>query len=396
MRVVGVVIAILVLGTGAWFGYRTFLASPEVDPFILQPLQRGNIVQTVSATGTVEPLVKVIVGTQVSGSIDRWFADFNDHVTENFVLAKINADRFLTALEQAKADLAIAEAKEEELRVRHEDAQRELNRVRPLFEQHIASENEHLIAKTEAAAALAALKGATASVEAAQARVNAADVDLQHTIIRSPIDGVVISRNIDVGQTVAASFQTPELFIIANDLTHMQVYANLAESDVGLIAEGMPADFRVDAYPSRTFKGIVRQIRYNATVVDGVVTYVTLIEVSNEDLALRPGMTANVTFEVAKAENVLRIPTAALRFNPAPPAAAGPSPSSQKRFGGPTVYTLVEGRPHPVRVEVGLSDGSYTELVRGDLTEGAEIIVERNWQAASGRRADVTRLMPRS
>jgi HlyD family secretion protein len=387
--------AVLVLAGGGWLGYTKLLATDAQDAFVLHTIGRGDIVQTVSATGTVEPLIKVIVGSQVSGTIEKWYADFNAKVTQGFILAEIDPPRFQTAYEQAKADLALAKAKEKELLVRAKDAKREERRIATLFEQNNASDNEWLVAQATADAAQAAYEGAIASVEAAGARVNSTKVDLDNTVIRSPIDGVVISRNIDAGQTVAASFQTPELFLIANDLSHMQVNANVSEADIGLIAERMPAQFRVDAYPARTFSGVISQIRYNASVVDGVVTYVTLIEVPNEDLVLRPGMTANVTFQVAKAENVIRVPNAALRFDPAPPDPTRPPGAARKRPRTPTVYVSDQGRPQPREIKIGLSDGAFTELLAGDLAEGTPVIVERNWRAGSGRKPDMTQSLRR-
>jgi HlyD family secretion protein len=395
MRAVGSIVVIIAVGAGGWFGYSSLFGSEKRETFIVQPLDRGDIVQTVSATGTVEPLVKVVVGTQVSGTIQKWYADFNAKVTQDFVLAEIDPVRFKTAYDQAKADFALAKAKEEELKVRAKDADRELRRIQALYEQSNASENELLLAKTAADAAKAVFDGAVASVASSEARMNSVKVDLDNTFIRSPIDGVVISRDIDVGQTVAASFQTPQLFLIANDLSRMQVNANVSEADIGLISEGMPAQFRVDAYPSRTFSGTISQIRYNATVLDGVVTYVTLIEVHNDDLVLRPGMTANVTFQVAKAENVLRLPNAALRFDPAPPEPTGGASKPRKKARVPTVYVLEDNLPKPKEVKVGLSDGAFTQLVGGDLTEGVKIITERSYRGAGGRRPDMTQNLRR-
>lgn len=279
--------------------------------------------------------------------------------------------------------------------MRFKDAQREADRIRKLSETNTASENEFLVAQAAAEAAEAVWHGAQASVNAAQALLNAATVDLDRTIIRSPIDGVVISRTIDVGQTVAASLQAPELFLIANELERMQVNANVAESDVGLIQEGKHAHFRVDAYPDRDFTGTISQIRYNATIVDAVVTYVTLIEADNDDLALRPGMTANVTFEVAKAEKAVRIPNSALRFSPIPPDASGRSAKTSGMAPSPTVWVLdAKGEPQAVQVDTGLSDGTYTELVGSALAEGDKVITERNWRGGrGGGRPDPSRTM---
>jgi HlyD family secretion protein len=393
MKVLGIILAMTAIGTGGWVGYNKYFAEKPADAFVLKKLDRGDIVQTVSATGTIEPVTKVIVGSQVSGNIKKWYADFNAKVTTGFVLAELDPDRFQTSFNQAKAELLTAKAREEEARVKHKDAQRERKRIESLMDKNNASENEFLVAQAAEDGAEASWHATQAGIEAAQAFLNSTKVDLDRTIIRSPIDGVVIARNIDVGQTVAASLQAPELFVIANDLTHMQVNANVAESDVGLIAEGRPASFRVDAYPNRTFTGTISQIRYNATIVDAVVTYVTLIEVKNDDYALRPGMTANVIFEVAKVANVVRIPTSALRFNPNPPEAASASQGNRRGPRIPTVYIMDQSNPKPLEVRLGLSDGAYSELVGGDLREGSAVITERSWRGRDPGRADPMRSM---
>lgn len=386
MKGLGILIALTALGGSAWWGYSHFLGGDGEGLYIIKELEKGRIVRTVSATGTIEPVTKVIVGSQVSGNIKKWYADFNDQVTEGFVLAELEPDRFITAHNQAKAELAIARAREEESRVRYEDAERERKRIAGLLERATASDNELKVAAANANAAEAAWHASQAEVEAAEARLNAAAVDLDRTIIRSPIDGVVISRTIDVGQTVAASLQAPELFLIANNLTHMQVNANVAESDVGLIRENMPARFTVDAHPDRTFHGVITQIRYNPTILDGVVTYVTLIDVKNDDLALRPGMTANVTFEVAAVDDVIRVPTAAVRFSPRPLNEKPPAHLLAGSTKKSTVWIPGNGEPQPVEIELGLSDGTYSALVAGPLNVGDGVIVDRNWLAGSRRR----------
>ncbi|MFQ5501260.1 MAG: efflux RND transporter periplasmic adaptor subunit [Phycisphaerae bacterium] len=379
MKTISAIGIIALVGGGGWFGYDKFFSDPDSGGFISMPLKRGEVVKTVSATGTIEPLVKVIVGSEVSGNIRKWYADFNATVTEGFILAEIDPERFQTAFDQASADLALAQAREEEARVRYQDALRERKRIQGLFEQHNASENELHVAQAEEDAVRAAWHGTQAGVKASEAALSGAKVDLERTVIRSPIDGVVISRNIEDGQTVAASLQAPELFLIANDLRRMQVNANVSESDIGLIHEGKPAHFRVDAYPNQTYQGIISQIRYNATDVDGVVTYITLIEVQNDDLSLRPGMTANVTFEVARTDNVICIPNAALRFNPDPPTVGGPMGSKKKGPRKPTVYVEVNGKPVKKEISIGLSNGSVTALTSDNLQEGDPVIIERNW-----------------
>jgi len=386
---------VLIVGAAAsWLGYSKYFNEDKGEAFVTKPLDRGDIIQTVSATGTIDPVTKVIVSSQISGNITKWYADFNDKVTENFVLADIDPERYVRVRNQLQAELALAKAKEEESLVRYKDAKRESDRLAPLLKTEMASENEALVAKAAADAALATWHGAQASVKSAEAALGAAEVDLSRTKIRSPIDGVVISRSIDIGQTVAASLAAPELFTIANNLVKMQVNANVAESDVGLIKEGEPATFRVDAYPNRVFSGTIAQIRYNATTLDNVVTYITVIAVSNDDLALRPGMTANVTFEVGKAKNVLRIPNAALRFTPVPP---DPTQAMQGRRTSklPTVWVLSEGEPKPVEVKTGMSDGAYTQLLDESLSEGAQVITERSWKGRNSNRADASAAMRR-
>jgi len=392
MRFLGIILTLAALGGGGYYGYQKWKGDDAGSEFVTVKLARGDITKTVSATGTVEPLVKVVIGSQVSGQIMKWFTDFNAPVTAGMIMAELDPQRFVSARDQALADLAIAKAGEEEARVRHKDLERERDRIVRLRATQTASENEQLVAQAAADAAHAAWMGAKARVESAEALLRAVEVDLDRTTIRAPMDGVVISRDIDVGQTVAASLQAPTLFTIANDLSNMQVNANVSEADIGLIKEGMSSSFTVDAYPTRTFHGTISQIRYNATVLDSVVTYVTLIQVKNEDLALRPGMTANVTFEVAKAEDVVKLPNAALRFNPAPPQPNQPPVSTQKSTG-PTIYRLVNGRPKAVSVKIGLSDGTSTELVQGEIREGDEVVTDRDWTAGGRRRPDMAQSM---
>ncbi|MEK6643698.1 MAG: efflux RND transporter periplasmic adaptor subunit [Planctomycetota bacterium] len=392
MKIPGILLTILVGISASWAGYSKYYGANTEDAFVTKALDKGDIVQTVSATGTVEPVTKVIISSQISGNIISWHADFNAKVAEGFVLAEIEADRYVRIRNQSQAELALAKAREEEAIVRYKDAQRESHRIESLRETSNASDNEMLVAKAAEEAALALWHGSQASVKSAEAGLGAAEVDLGRTKIRSPINGVVISRSIDVGQTVAASLQAPELFIIANDLAKMQVNANVAESDVGLIKESGKASFRVDAYPGRVFTGVISQIRYNPTILDNVVTYVTVISVNNDELLLRPGMTANITFEVGKAEAVVRIPNAALRFTPFPP---DPMQAMQGRRGPkvPQVWVLEKGEPKPVDVKVGMSDGANTQLVSGEIKESTPVIVERSWKGRMNQKPDVSQAM---
>jgi len=378
------------LGVGGWYTYRYFRPASNGPTFKTEEITRTSVVSTVSATGTIEPLVKVLVGSQVSGTITGWKKDFNEPVEEAEVLAELDQDRFSRAVDMRTAAVSMARANAEQARVRYEDASRERRRIEALFERKTASENEILVVRANEAQQFAALHAAEAQIAMAEAELKAARVDLDRTIIRSPIDGVVISRDIDAGQTVAATMQAPTLFTIAADLKRMRVHANVSESDIGKVRDGMDAEFVVDAYPGRKFRGKVAQVRFNPTITENVVTYVTLIDVQNDDLALRPGMTATIAFEVDRADDVLTVPSAALRFRPGPPPGTssgtsfgGSRPSGSRNAGGPTVHRLVNGAPESLAVKVGLSDGTRTEVSGEGLEPGTPVIVEQIVDAAA-------------
>lgn len=375
------------LAAGGWYGYRAYNGRPTGEEYILAPIDRGDIVATIAATGTIQPTTRVVVGSQVSGTVVKWYADFNAPVTTGDLLVEIDPQRFKSQVMQMTAAVKTAEARVEEARVRLRDARREEARIANLRKSNSASENEYQVVKTAADAAEATLHANEALLDSARAELESAQVDLSRTRILCPIDGIVVSRDIDVGQTVAASLQAPTLYTIAADLRKMQVEANVAESDIGRVREGMTASFRVDAYPERRFDGRVSQVRYNPTIIDNIVTYVTVIDVDNPELLLRPGMTANVTFEVARVANALRVPNAALRFSPDPPRAAGDRRGPESIPGamrGPRVYRLDGGRPSPTTVEIGLTDGSFTEIRSGQIADGERIILDRKWDGGGG------------
>ncbi len=387
-----ILIALVGAGVGGWYGYGALTKGPDAEDFVLAPVDRGEIVATIAATGTVEPTTKVLVGSQVSGTVMKWYMDFNAPVKVGDLLLELDPERYKTEVMRGRAAIKTAEARIEEARVRGKDARREEMRLGELRKRNAASDNEYKIAQATADAADATLHAAEATLDSVKAELNSSEVDLGRTRIICPIDGVVVSRDIDAGQTVAASFQAPTLYTIASDLRKMEVQANVAESDIGKIHDGMEARFRVDAFPERRFDGRVSQVRYNPTIVDNIVTYVTIIDVENPDLLLRPGMTATVTFEVAKVANALRVPNAALRFTPEAPRASndtrapGPSQGSDHK---PKIYRLADGKPMPVSVEIGLTDGSFTEVLGSAVADGEKIIVERRWGvggAAGGSR----------
>jgi HlyD family secretion protein len=388
------VVAVLVVGAGGWYGYQRWISPAPAVTYKEAEVRRGTIVATVSATGTVQPLMKVLVGSQVSGTVTRWYADFNQRVEQGFILAELDQDRFKAQLEQRTAAVAVARARVEEAAARLTTARLERERIEAAFARQAASDFELQSTKAAEAAAVAALHAAEAELQAAEADRRAAEIELGKTIIRSPIDGVVISRDVDAGQTVAASLQAPTLFTIANDLTKMQVNAAVSETDIGKVYEGMEAEFRVDAYPQRRFRGTVAQVRYAETVVDNVVTYTTLINVDNPDLALRPGMTATILFEVARAEDVLLVPNAALRFNPQADTEVTWNRPGRGQPVRPRVYRLENGALVEVPVELGLNDGSFTEVRAGPLREGDKVVVEQQIRGRVAARPPAQR-MPR-
>lgn len=317
-------------GSGyAYYSYRTKKPEPKVTT---AAVGRGDITDRVGATGTLQAVTTVQVGTQVSGTIQSLYADFNSLVRKGQVLARLDPSLFETQIEQARANLIRAQAEVERLRVALEDTRTKLTRARELSGRQLIPRSELETAEVAVRSTEAQIRSSEAQVVQAQASLNQNQVNLEHTIIQAPIDGLVISRNVDVGQTVAASMQAPTLFVLAADLTKMQVIANLDESDVGRIRPGQRVAFRVDAYPAEDFEGRVVQVRLQPIVQQNVVTYATVIDVPNPELKLKPGMTANVNVEIARRTNVMRVPNTALRFRPTNEiyAALGQTPPSER------------------------------------------------------------------
>src|SRR5437773_3058051 len=327
-RVVIVLLIIAAVGAGAG-AYYLRRGGPEIG-VVTAPITRGDIVDAVGATGTLQAVTTVQVGSQVSGNISYLGADFNSIVKKGQVIARLDPSLFEAQLQQARANLGQSQANLtkaqsdlDRTKVMLTDAQQKYTRAKELAAKSLLPQSDLDAAQTAVDSAQAMLASqqatvaqATAAVTQSQASVNQTQVNLDHTIIAAPIDGIVTQRNVDVGQTVAASMQAPTLFIIAADLTKMQVNANIDESDVGRIRPAQHVTFRVDAYPTETFEGTVAQIRLQPVVVQNVTTYGTVIDVPNQQLKLKPGMTANVRVEIAKRSDALRIPNAALRFRP--------------------------------------------------------------------------------
>jgi HlyD family secretion protein len=387
-------------------------------------VEEGEIDDVVEATGTINAVIMVQVGSQVSGTIAKLNVDFNSRVHKGDVVALIDPALFQGALlqatadwENAKANLAAAKANLEKAKAGAIQAKADYDRTVALSKEGVMSHAQLDVAKANFDSATAAVNGAVANVTQAEAQVaqkaaavTVAQTNLNYTVIRSPIDGTVVARNVDVGQTVAASLQAPTIFTIAQDLTKMWVYAKTDESDVGNIKVGKPVSFKVDAFPKDTFKGVVSQVRMNATMVQSVVTYDTIIEFANPDLKLFPGMTAYVTIPVATAKNVVKVPNTALRYKPPMPpeeilatykqygidgferttssdgspgpAAATPVSAATARAPKPDsaiVWKLhADNSLEPVKVSIGITDHAYTEVgavLKGELKPGEEVVI---------------------
>ncbi|HZV81892.1 MAG TPA: efflux RND transporter periplasmic adaptor subunit [Geobacteraceae bacterium] len=356
-------------------------------------VERGAIVSSVAATGNLSAVTTVQVGTQVSGTIQKLYVDYNSRVKKGQPIAEIDPSLFNASVEQAQGNAFSAEGNLLKARVTLADAERSLQRNKKLLADGIISQGDYDVSETAWQSARAAVKSAEGSVSQTKGALQQARTNLRYSIIRSPVDGVVISRAIDVGQTVAASFQTPTLFTIAQDLTKMQIEVSVDEADISRIRLDQKATFTVDAYPEQQFSGRVVQIRSAPVVTQNVVTYVVVVNVDNSELKLKPGMTANVTIEVATKENVLKLPPAALRFKPKGvekksdagaekrPASeapgAGGRPSGRKGGGGQQVYLLREGKPVAAKIKTGIASSASIEVVEGELKEGDEVIIEQ-------------------
>lgn len=362
---VALVLATLVAGGGAALWYWLTPPSPPVG-YKTALVDRGTISATVSATGTISPVVSVEVGSQVSGAIQALYADYNSVVRKGDLIARIDPAPFHAQVLQAKAQLKSARGTLERYQATLAQRKLELERQERLFPQGFTSQADLDLARTNHRDAIAQVKVGQAQVEQAAATLAAAELNLKYTAIYSPVDGLVISRNVDVGQTVAATFQTPTLFVIAQDLARMQVNANVSEADIGGVTEGKDAEFTVDAYPNEPFTGTVTQVRHAPISIQNVVTYDVVIGVDNRGLKLKPGMTANVTITTAKRDQTLRVPNAALRFRP---------PGVVSERDGPTVWILDDAAPRSIGVNPGISNTVHTEILEGPLKEGDLVIV---------------------
>jgi len=366
-----IVLMILLFGVGAYFLLKSGEKAPK---YRMEAVSRGNVRGTVTATGSVNAVTTVLVGTQISGTIKYLYVDFNSSVKIGQLLAQIDSATFEAQVGQARANLLLAKANEEKAAASLSDAKRTRDRNRTLFRRDLIAQSDLDTADTNAQVALSQLSAAGAQVAQAQAALSYAETNLRYTRIISPVDGTVISRNVDVGQTVAASFQTPTLFTIAQDLTRMQIDTSVDEADIGKVKVQQPVEFTVDAYPDFVFQGKVAEIRNAPTTVQNVVTYDVVVRVDNPDLRLKPGMTANVSIVLADKRGVLRVPNGALRFRPAEnEGTVRPTAPRGKDQG---VWILKDNKPQRVAVIPGISDGTFTEILSGNLREGEPVILE--------------------
>jgi HlyD family secretion protein len=374
-----------VAGGGYWWFFRE---QEHPVTYLTAQIERGTIARLVTATGTVNPVTTVQVGSYVSGPIKALFVDFNSPVKKGQRVAQIDPRLFVVKVKQAEANLTTARAQVEKDKADLTFKQDVQKRMRELFERSLIAKQEVEAAERDYAQALAQLQLDQARLEQATAALEEARVNLDYTDIVSPVDGVVVSRSVNVGQTVAASFQTPVLFLIAEDLTKMQINTNVSESDIGVVREGQKAIFTVDAYPERQFEGRVFQVRNAPQTVQNVVTYDVVVSVDNSELALKPGMTASLSLITAQRDNVLKVPLAALRFRPPTVDKDGakdgtsprPSTLSVPKEHGREAFQQVwrqttEKELVAVPVHIGIRDETAAELLDGTLQEGEKIVI---------------------
>ncbi|HEX5214819.1 MAG TPA: efflux RND transporter periplasmic adaptor subunit [Vicinamibacterales bacterium] len=396
-RTASMVAVLLVAGGSGWYWVtREAEQPPDVRT---AAISRGAIVQVVKATGAVDAMQTVTVGSQVSGVVSWLGADFNSTVKKGQVIARLEPSLLAAQVEQAQANLTKARADAEQRAITVRDAETKYSRARQLDASQLLSRSDLDDAKSTLDVARASVAGSEAQVVQAEAALNQARVNLGHATITAPIDGIVIQRSVDVGQTVAASLSSPTIFLIAADLAEMRVAASVDESDVSRVREGQPVIVTVDAYPGERFRGTVAQVRLQAMVVSNVTTYSAIVDLPNRDLKLKPGMTANVEIETARRDNVLRVPAAALRFKPtaeiyaalkqpepaanadavrvrsartnAPDAVRAPAAAPASRA---QLWAMKDAALQSVPVRIGLSDGTLTELVDAPLEAGAAVV----------------------
>lgn len=393
-----IVIAIIaVAGAGFWY-WQGSAGDAGTVRYTTQPATTGDIIVTVAATGTVEPLNTVEISSELSGTVLEVLVDYNDEVAEGDVLARLNTDKLAANVEHSEASLTAAQANLVQAEVTLEEQQAVYDRAQNLAERGISTEETLLEAKASWQRAVAALDTAKANVKLAEADLKQNTADLEKADITSPINGIVLDRSVEVGQIVAASLSAPTLFTLAEDLKHMNLTVDIDEADIGEVSVGNSASFTVEAYQNLQFEAKITQLRFAPETVDGVVTYKGILEVDNDKLLLRPGMTATAEITVAELNDVLTVPNAALRYAPPTQAAEQEESSSgllgmlmpsRRNFGasGPvaggadaegmrSIWVLKDSQPVEVKIRTGSSDGSRTQVLEGDLKENDPVITD--------------------
>ncbi len=361
---------LLLIGGGVAFYLNS--VNDVDDEFVTRKLQKGNITEKITASGIINPISTINIGTQVSGTISEIFVDYNSPVQKNQILAQIDPALFEASVAQKQAALDIAKAQVEVVKNDIIYYKKHLNRIKKLNTSRYSADKELESAQRDYDNAVAQKMLNEAQVKQAEAALNSALIDLNYTKIVSPVEGIVVSKVVEVGQTVAASFQTPTLFNVAEDLTKMQIEASVVEADIAKVKEGQTVEFSVDSYPDEIFYGIVTQVRNEAITTSNVVTYEVIIEIDNKELKLKPGMTANVEIITAEKQNVFLVPNQALRFYMDDGRGA-----ASKRYKDKGVWVMKNGHPMRVAIKTGVSDDNSTEISSADLREGDEIIVEK-------------------
>ncbi len=383
-KIAKIVVVAAAAAAAGWFWWQP---SADKSSYKTYNLTTGEIVQKITASGVINPISTVNIGTQVSGTIAEIFVDFNSPVKKDQLLAQIDPSLFQATVDQRQAALDIAKA---EVSVVENDIvyyKKHLDRIKKLNSSKYSTDKELETAQRDYDNAVVQKALKQAQVMQAAAALQQAQIDLRYTKIISPVDGIVVSKEVEVGQTVAASFQTPTLFNVAEDLTKMQIEASVVEADIAKVQEGQTVEFSVDSFPDETFYGIVTQVRNNPITTSNVVTYEVIIEIDNRDLKLKPGMTANVEIITAQKKDVLLVPNKALRFF------VTDANGETKRYKDKGLWIMKNGRPERLSITTGASDDDFTEVSGDGLREGTEVIVEKSDTAAAS--ANMRMRMPR-
>ena len=348
--------------------------------YLSEPIQKRTITQIVEATGTIEPINTVSIGSQVSGRIEQIFVDFNTEVEKGQQLAQIDTSLFEAQLQQSKANINNARATLARNQALLDYDTKTYHRYKNLYDRNLVSKNDLDSAESAYKSDLAQVAAAKAQIMKAEANYATASANMGYTKIVSPVKGIVISKEVEVGQTVAASFQTPTLFMVAEDLTKMRIETSVSEADIGKVKEGQEVEYTLDGYPDSIFKGTVTQVRLSPTTESNVVTYTVVIEVDNQEGKLLPGMTANVSIITGKKENILTVPNVALKFTTA---------DNTKRYDKKGIWIEKKGKPFRINIETGVSDDTYSEIISDEIKEG-DVVYTRN--TASGKKAQQMRV----